>query len=114
LPPLSLVQHDPERDMERAVPEARPVVVKLLDPWLVAHGRMRIGPARRRVRGIRAPLAVDMIQALGSEGVGLQLAIGDGPGRGYAAPVLDLAEVLAAQAEERRAVELDVSAHELV
>src|SRR5215813_3377784 len=55
-----------------------------------------------------------MIEALGSEVVGLQLVVGDGPGRRYAAPVLDLAEVLAAQAEERGAVELGVAADEVV
>src|SRR2546422_10777270 len=38
LPPLALVQHDPERHVEWPVSEPRPVVVELLDPGLVTYG----------------------------------------------------------------------------
>src|SRR5712692_3553919 len=114
LPPLVLVEHDPERHVERPVSEPRPVVVELLDPGLVAHGGVRIWPARHRLRGILAPLAVDVVEPLGGQVVRLEVLVRHGPGWRHAAVVLDLAEVLAPQPEERGAEEFGVAAHVVV
>src|SRR5437773_4466562 len=114
LPPLALVQHDPEWHVERPVSEPRPVVVELLDPGLVAHGGVRVWPARRGLRGILATLAVDLVEALGGQVIGLEVLVRYGPGWRHAAVMLDLAEVLTPQPEERGAEELGVAAHVVV
>ncbi len=114
LPPLALVQHDPERNVERPVSELRPVVVELLDPGLVAYGGVRIWPARHGLRGILATLAVDLVEALGGQVIGLEVLVRYGPGWRHAAVMLDLAEVLTPQPEERGAEELGVAAHVVV
>src|SRR5512143_3046904 len=46
--------------------------------------------------------------------VGLELVVRDRPGRRHAAVVPELAEVLAPEPEQRRAVELGVAAHPVV
>jgi hypothetical protein len=114
LPPLALVEHDPERHVERPVSEPCPVVVEPLDPGLVAHGGVGIWPARRGLRGILATLAVDPVEPLGGQVVGLEVLVRHGPGWRHAAVVLDLAEVLTPQPEERGAEELGVAAHVVV
>src|SRR5262249_5997192 len=99
-PRIPLVQHDPERHVEGPQSLAGEVVGQVLDAWLVADRRVRIGRARRRIGGIDSALAVDVIEPLGPRVVGLEILVGDRPRRRYPAPVLDLAEVLAAEPEE--------------
>ena len=75
---------------------------------------MRIGTARPRFGRIFAALAVHVIHVLGLRVVRLQIVVGDRPGRRDSAMMPDLAEVLLAQTEERRAVELGVAADVIV
>ena len=64
--------------------------------------------------GILAALAVHVVQPLGLGVVRLELVVGDRPGRRDAAVMAQLAEVLAPQPEQRRAVELGVAADVVV
>ena len=73
-----------------------------------------IGRARRRLGRVLAARAVHLVELLGLRVVGLHLVVGDRPGRRDAVVVLELAEVLLAQAVERRAVELGRAADEVV
>jgi hypothetical protein len=57
---------------------------------------------------------VHEVELLGLAVVGLELVVADRPGRGDAAVVADLAEVALAQAEQDRAVELRVTADEVL
>jgi hypothetical protein len=57
---------------------------------------------------------VDLVELLGLRVVGLELVVGDRPGRGDAVVVEQLAEVGFAQPVERRAVELRGAADEVV
>src|SRR5437660_2588545 len=70
--------------------------------------------APRRIGRVDAALPVHLVEALGRRVVRLQVLVGDGPGRRDATPVLELAEVFPAQAEERGTVELGVAAHVVV
>ena len=73
------------------------------------------GRARwRRLGGILAAIAVHLVEVLGLQVVRLELVVGDRPGRRDAAVVPELAEVLLAQPEQRRAVELGVAADVVV
>ena len=111
---LALVEHDPERHVERPQPLAREVVGERLDPRLVAHDRMRVRRAGRWIRRVHAPLAVDLIETLGARVVRLEVLVGDRPRRRHAGGVLELAEVLAAHPEQGGAVELRVAPHPVV
>src|SRR5216684_2825209 len=71
--------------------------------------RVRVRRARGRVRRVRSPLAVHVIEPFRRGVVGLEVLVFDRPRGRYPAPVLDLAEVLAAEAEERGSVELGVA-----
>ena len=75
---------------------------------------IRVGRAGGRLRRVLAARAVDLVELLGSRVVGLQLGVLDRPGGRDAVVVAQLAEVLRAQAIERRAVELGRPAHEVV
>src|SRR5438093_5450305 len=96
---ILLVEHHAQRHVKGATAEARPVVGELLDPWLVAHRRMGIGRARRRIGGVDAALAMHVIQPLGPRVVRLEILVGDRPRRRDPVVVLELTEVLAAQPE---------------
>jgi len=106
LPAVLLVEHDPQRRVEWAVAQPREILVKLLDARLVADGRVRVGGRCGRLRGILAAGSMHMIECLRLRVVGLQVLVPEGPCRRDASVVLDLSEVLPAQAEKRRAVEL--------
>ena len=111
---VRFVQHDPERDMERTQPVRRQVVVQLLDARLVLHGREPVRRARPGLGRIDAALAVHLIQVFGLRVVRLELVVADRPRRRHAAVVTNLAEVLFAKPEQRRAVELGVAADVVV
>jgi hypothetical protein len=113
-PRVALVEHDAERDVEGAQAEPGPVVVQLLEAGLVAHGRMRVRRARGGIRRVHPPLAVHVVEALRRGVVGLHVLVAYGPRRRYPTPVLDLAEVLPAEPEERGPVELGVATHVVV
>ena len=90
------------------------VVGELLDPRLVRDRREGIGSARRRLGRVLAARAVHLVELLGLRVVGLHLVVADRPGGRDAVVVAELAEVLLAQAVERRAVELRGAADEVV
>jgi hypothetical protein len=92
--------------MERPVAGGREVVGELLDPWLVRHGWMRVRRAGRGLCRILSPCTMHVVVLLCERVVGLELVVGDRPGRRDAVVVLQLAEVLLAQAVQRRAVQL--------
>src|SRR3989441_6238174 len=113
-PGTLLVQHDAQRHMEGAEAQPRQIVGELLDPRLVAARWMRVGRAGRRVGGIHAAIAVQVVEVLGLGVVGLEVLVGQRPRGREPAVVADFSEVLPAEAEERRPVELRVSTYVVV
>ena len=111
---VRLVQANPARCVERVQAGRLEVVRELLDPRLVRDGGVRIGRARESLRGVLAVGAMHLVVVLGLRVVRLELVVRDRPRGRDAVVVLQLAEVLGAQAVERCAVELGRPAHEVV
>ncbi|BCJ40062.1 hypothetical protein GCM10010168_29200 [Actinoplanes ianthinogenes] len=109
-----LPQVHPDRQVERVPAELLQVVAELLDARLVLHRRVRVLPARRTLGRVLAVQPVHAVQVLGLAVPRFQVGVGDRPRRGDAAVVAQLAEVLRAQPEQRRAVELGVPADVVV
>src|SRR5262249_45419513 len=107
-------EHHAERNMERLEHEPSEIITELLHPRLMADRRMWVGSAGGWIRGIFRPAAVDLVEMLGLRIIGFEVLVRDRPRGRETAPVLDLAEVLPAKAEERGAVELGVTAHPVV
>ena len=63
--PVLLLEQDAERQMKWMQPGLRPIVRKLLNAWLVAHGRMRVRRRAPRLVRILAALAADLEQRFG-------------------------------------------------
>ena len=103
---VRLVQPDPARRVEGVVPGGGQVVGELLDPRLVRDGRERVRSARVGLGRVLVVSAVHLVEVLRLGVVGLDLVVGDRPGRRDAVVVLELPEVLLPQAVERCAVEL--------
>ena len=102
------------RGVERVQAGRREIVGELLDPRLVRDGRERVGRARGRLGRILAAGSVHLVELLGLRVVGLELGVADRPRRRDAVVVAQLAEVVLAQAIERRAVELRRAADAVV
>jgi hypothetical protein len=111
---ISLIQHHADRHVKRLESEADEVIVQLLDPRLVGNRRMPVGRAGRWIGGVLAALAMHLVEMFGLGVVRLQRFVRNGPRRGHTAVVLELAEVLFAEPEERRTVELGVAADEVI
>ncbi len=109
-----LVQHHAARGVERVVPGRRQVVRQPLHPRLVGQRRERVLGAGERFGGVLAPNAMDAVQPLRAGVVRLQVVVADRPCGRDAVVVTNGAEVLAAHAVERGAVELGRAAHEVV
>ncbi len=77
---VGLVEHDPARRVERVVAGGLELVGELLDPWLVRHGGMRVGGARRRFGRVLAARAVHLVVLLRERVVRLELVVGHRPG----------------------------------
>src|SRR5436190_18020551 len=60
------IEHDTERRVKRPQAKTGEVVTELLQARLVADRRMRIRGAGWRFRGILPPLAMDLVELLGS------------------------------------------------
>ena len=88
--------------------------MQLLDPRLVRDGGVGERARARRLGRVLAGLAVDEVEPLGLGVVGLEIGVGDRPGGGDAAVVLDLLEVALAKAEQDAAVDLGVAADEVL
>ena len=111
---LRLLEVDPDRQVERVEPELLQVVAQLLDAGFVGHRRVGVLRARMALARVLAVLAVHEVEVLGLRVVGLEVVVGDRPGRGDAAVVAQLAEVLRSQPEQGRPVELGVAADVVV
>src|SRR6516162_1960355 len=96
------IELDPERHMEWFQPEASEIVAQLLHTRLVADRWMRIGAASERVCGVDSALPMHVIQILGFQVVRLEVVIGNGPSRRYAAVMLYLSKVLLPEPETSR------------
>src|SRR6516162_11363224 len=108
------IELDPKRYVEWFQPETSEIVAQLLHTRLVADRWMRIGTASERVRGVDSALAMYVIQILGFQVIRLEVVIGNGPSRRYAAVVLYLSKVLLPQPEQSCTVKLCVSANVVV
>ena len=113
-PTLVLGQVHPDRQVERVQALLLQVVAELLDPWLVLHRRVAVLLAGVALGGVLAVLAVHQVEMLGLGVIRLEVLVAHRPRRGDAAVVAQLAEVLRAQPEQRRAVELGVAADVVV
>src|SRR4051812_21105868 len=111
---IRLVEVHSDGQVEWSVASAREIVVQLLDPWLVAHGRVWIRPRRGRLRRGLAPRAVCQVETLGVVVIGGEILVGQRPGRRDPAVVMDLAKVALPEPEEDPAVELRLSAYVVV
>jgi hypothetical protein len=100
--------------VERVVARRLEIVGELLDPRFVRDGRKWVWRAGVRLGGVLAVLAVDLVQLLGLRVIGLELVVGDRPGRRDPIVVLEVLEILRPQPIERRAVELRGAADEVV
>ncbi len=112
--PVRLVQHDPARRVERVVAALGQVIGNLLEPGLVGDGGPRVRLAAGAFGGVLAGVAVHLVQPLGLGVPGLEVVVGQRPGRGDPVDVLDLAEVPGAQPVQGRAVQLGGPADEVV
>jgi len=74
------------------------LVGELLDARLVLDGRELVVLARRSGIRVFAVLAMHPEQVLGAHVVGLEVVVGDRPGRSHALGVAHLAEVLRCEA----------------
>jgi len=89
-------------------------VGELLDARLVRDRRMRVRPTGGRLGRVLAAGAVHLVELLRLRVVRLELVVGDRPRRRQPVVVPQLAEVLLAQAIQRRPVQLRGSADEVV
>ena len=103
---VGLVEEDAAGCVKRVVAGFLQVVVDLLDPGLVADGRVRVLAAPGTLGGIVAMVAVDLVEPLGLGVPGLEVLVGERPGGRDAVSVFKLAEVTGAQAVEGGAIEL--------
>ncbi len=104
-----LIEQDAERQWKRMEAFAHKRVVQHLNARLMADRRIGIWLARLRLRGIDAMLTVHAVELLGFTVIGLELVVSNRPGRRETAVMPDLAEVLLAQAKERRPIHLRVA-----
>ena len=112
---VGLVEQDAARRVERVV--ARPSRGRRTSCWIrgscdtAGHGYGLLAVALGRVL---AGVAVHLVEPLGLRVVRLEVVVGQRPRRRDAVDVLELAEVLRAQAVQRRAVQLGGAADEVV
>ena len=100
--------------MKRAQPQSCEIIRKLLDAGLVTHRRMSIGTASMWFRWIFPLIPVHMIKLLCLSIVGFHILVTDRPGRRNTALMVNLAEVLFAQAKQGGAVKLGIAADVVV
>src|SRR5262249_23824730 len=111
---ILLVELNSKWNVERLQPQPGEVIAQLLQPGLVADGRMRVGTAGARVGRIVSPPAVDLIQLLGLEVIRLQLRVGARQSRRNPSAVTQLPEIFLAQSKERGTIELGISSDVVV
>jgi hypothetical protein len=111
---IALVQHDPERRMERLQPELFEILTELLYARFVADRRMRIRCGCMRLRRILAAVAVHVIHAFSLGVVRLKIVVRERPSGRHSSVMPDLSEVLAPEAEERGAKEFGVATDAVV
>ncbi len=111
---LDLHEVDSDRQVEGVQPKLLQVVAQLLDAGFVRHRRVGVLLAGRALGRVLSMLAVDQVEVLRLGVIGLQVVVGDRPGRRDPTMVAKLAEVLRAETEQRSAVELGVPADVIV
>ena len=104
------VKQDAERQRERMMADTSQIVEQLLNARFVAHRRMTIGRAGRTFGRIDPVLPVDMIKMLRLGVVRLEVLIAQWPRRRDAAVVPDFSEVLLAESQQGRAINLGIPA----
>src|SRR5262249_27083624 len=90
-PSVQLVELDAERHVKRTKALRGKVFRELADTGLVAHRRMGIRAACRRIERVLATLAVHLVEPLGARVVSLELVVRDRPRGRDAAVVANLA-----------------------
>ena len=95
-------------------PKLLQVIIQLLDAGLVRHRRVGVLLAGRALRRVLSVLTVHQVEVLRLGVVGLQVIVGDRPGRRDPAMVAELTKVLRTEPEQCRAVELGVPADVVV
>src|SRR4030095_1204729 len=88
--------------------------MQLLDARFVRYRWERIGRAGRRLGRGFAARTVHLVHLRVPGVIGLHVFVGNGPGRGDAVVVLELAEVLLAQTVERRTIHLSGATDKVV
>jgi hypothetical protein len=111
---VGFVEVDPDGQVERPVPGPHQIVVQLLDPRLVRDGGEGEWARAWRLGRVFAGLAVDEVESLGLGVVRLEIGVGNWPGGGDAAVVLDLLEVAFTKAQQDAGVDLGVAADEVL
>ena len=111
---LLLVEHDADRQRERAVAGAFEIVRKLLDARLVRYRRVRVRVVAGRLGRVAAALTVDVIETLGLGVIRREIAVRQRPFRRHAVGMRDSAEIALAQSQQYRAVHLRIAADPIV
>src|SRR5690349_6670589 len=86
----------------------------MLNALLVTYGRILVRRAGPRLRWIFATIAVHLVEMLGLRVIRLELVVADGPCGRDSAMMPNLTEVFFTQSKERSAVELRVTANEII
>src|SRR5215831_19557440 len=108
------VEQHAERQREWMMALSLQGIMEFLDARLVRDRRTGIRAACRRVSRVDPMLAMYLVELLGFAIVRFEILIGQRPSRGSPAVMFDLAEILPAQAKQRRAVHLGIAAHPIV
>src|SRR5215468_2796759 len=98
------VEQHAERQREWMMALPLQGIMEFLDARLVRDWRVGIRSACRRFGRVDPVLAMHLVELLGFAIVRLEILIGERPSRGSPTVVFDLAEILFAQAKQRRAV----------
>src|ERR1700683_4182059 len=101
---VRFVEQDAGGRVERMIPGAGQVVGKLLDARLMRDRRVGIRRACGRLRRVLSAFAVYLVEILGLRVIRLHILITDRPRGRNAVVMREAAEVLLAQAKQRRTV----------
>ena len=104
------IEQNAERQRKGMMAEPLQIVVKLLNARFVAYWRMAVGGARRTFRGIDPVFSMNVIQVLRFRVIRLEVLIAERPGGRDAAIVADFPKILLAKPQQRRAINLRISA----
>src|SRR4051812_35649531 len=89
-----LIQPNSQRHMERLMSHSCQVIMQLLNPRLVTHGRMRIRCAGFWIGGILASIPMDLVEGFRLGVKWFELVISDRPRRRNAAMMYQRPKIL--------------------